>query len=312
MLAAAAILELGGHEIAIMETGAATCAPRALHTYRPQGERPPAPAAALHAVDQLVARSGAQLVLADADFSGLLPMLRRAPQCRPAIAVIGLRPWGARPGWLCPEHGAPAPQPDRYLQLGVPALPLGICRPPAGFSFLGALGIQAAPGATRRDANLVLVSAGFGRARANLLGTVRNALAGMPGIEVVDCADPQRCARLMTRAAMVVSPPCLGSIVLALQAGVPVLCTGVCSDARLIAAALAASGAGLGLAMDLPDVRTLRRAAAALLRFPRFAHAAAALSMEFDEFQAAPRLLAMCDELLAPMPSRVAHVGQRR
>lgn len=322
MLAAARLLERAGHAVRVLDGARRAPATACADAIAPQFA---ALAAALDAWP-------AALVLADADHSGLLPLLLGARRQRPAVAVLGLRPWsgaaaadGVTPlsqaranATLARLGAAPLPMmlpramlmlPDRYLQLGVPAFEADAVAVPDNFSFLGALTApaRAAPARLPPGKPLVLLAPGAARRQppTALAGVLASALRALGTQAQLLVADERQYLALLPRAALAVTPGCLHSALAALHAGVPVLCAGADAPALAIAARLAASGAGIGLAAASPRLSALRHAAGAILTLPRYRHAAAALSIEFDDFPAARILAALCSELTLPAAAAV-------
>lgn len=319
MLAAARMLERSGHTVRLLEGGpAAANAMAAVAAIAPQ----------FCALSEALAQHPAQLVVADADYGGTLPLMLGALRRPPAVVTLGLHAWddaahacpaashaqaalqaranavlrqlGARPLPL-PLQQARQTLPERYLQQGIPAFevrPIGV---PDNFVFLGALlgAAQAADVQASAGPPLVLLPTAEmgGRRAARLAALLAQALAGCAALAP---ADPRQYAALLPRAALAVTQGCLSTALQAMRAGVPVLCVGADKPAVALAERLAASGAGIGLLHATPGVRALRHAAQALLALPRFRHRAAALSIEFDGFPSESILAACCRPHVQP------------
>ena len=245
------------------------------------------------------------VIVTDDGHAGMVPLLLGPRHERPRMVMLGLSPWraaafpiggcGPLAGWLAMRL-----LPERFLQLGVPAFESEVYRVPDNFRFIGAFRHAASDSATRGEPVLLAPEVATSGIRPVIVNAVRAADGG---------GSPRAPTSLATYAAalrharIAVCGPSMVSVLLALQAGVPVLCLGRCAQAHALAARLRASGTGIGLP-DTARLSAIVPALRSLATLARFRHRAGAVSIEFDEFDTQRLLL---DAVQAPAPIPATH-----
>jgi len=262
---------------------------------------------ARHGHDVVVTGAGspragrADLIVTDDGHAGMVPLLLRPRHRRPRVVVLGLSPWRAV-DFPVRDCGPLAVRlalrllPERFLQLGVPGFESEVHDVPDNFRFIGAFGQAPSDGSTRGVPLLLAPEV----ARDGIRSVIHDAaLAADGGGPLLAPTSLAAYTAALRHARVAICGHDLVSVLLALRAGVPILCLG--RGEQALAARLRASGTGIALP-DTAPLSALVPALRCLATLARFRHRAAALSIEFDEFDT-ERLLLDAVQALAAIPA---------